>query len=575
MKKIQFLKIDRKLLVGVLILVFLEMLGTLYIPTLSATIINEGVIKANMPIILALSIRMFIVSLLVAAVSLLNGYMAAKLASSLSMTLRNKIYEKSLELSVSDFNTFSTGSMITRTSSDVNQIQQAFMMILQILIPIPIIAIISVSMTFSINVTLGIVLLVFASISLIFAFFIVRKTIPVFWRLQILTDETNSRVRNFITGVRVIRAFNREETEEANVNEAFDSYAHTAIKANRLFAMMNSTTFLIINLLVVAILFVGGIQISYGDMQMGDIVAITEYAILLLFYIVMGQMVLSIIPRAKVSLKRIREVLDFTPSILNLEEPSSANNTSDAILMFDNASFCYPDSEKDVLSNLSFKVHKGSTTAIIGGTGSGKSTIASLILRLHDVSQGQILLNGTNIKAVSQETLRNHIAYVPQKAFLFNGTIASNLQFANDTLTKQQMLDVLSIAQASDFVSSLDAGLDAPVAQGGTNFSGGQKQRLSIARALAKPADIYLFDDCFSALDFKTEAKLRLALNDVTKQAALIVIAQRISTIRHADQIVVLDEGKIVGIGTHQDLLNTSTIYQQIVDSQEKKGGTH
>lgn len=575
MNILKYLRVDKKLLLATLLLVFLEMLGTLYVPTLSALIINNGVINGDMPYIVRLSILMFFVAMVVAGISLLNGFMVAKLSASLSMDLRNAIYEKSLELSVSDFNNFSTGSMITRTSSDVNQIQQAFMMVLQILLPIPIIAVVSVYMTFAINAVLGFVLLGFAGISLIFAVGIVKRTIPVFGRLQKLLDATNSRVRSFLTGVRVIRAFNREEVEEEKVNDSFNSYAITAIKANRLFALMNSTTFLIMNILIVAILFVGGIQISYSQMKLGDIVAVTEYAILLLFYIVMGQMVMSIIPRAGVSVDRIIEVLEFEPSIVNHGLSDHVySDTSKPIIEFQNVGFRYPDSERNVLSNLSFKAVIGQTTAIIGGTGSGKSTVASLLLRLHEATEGTILLSGNDINTLTQDTLRSKISYVPQKATLFSGTIESNLRFANENVTESEILHSLDIAQATEFVSKLNKGIYSFVAQGGSNFSGGQKQRLSIARALTRHSDIYLFDDCFSALDFKTEANLRSALRKATQHASVIIIAQRISTIRDADQIIVLDEGNIVGIGKHIDLLNTSSVYKQIVDSQEKEGAT-
>lgn len=575
MKIVKYLKIDRMLLIITIILVFLEMLGTLFIPTLSALIINNGVINKDMPYIVRMSLLMFIIALSVAGISLLNGYMAARLSSSLSMNIRNAIYEKSLELSVSDFNHFSTGSMITRTSSDVNQVQQAFMMAIQILMPIPIIAVVSIFMTFSINVILGIVLLIFVFISLLFAFVIVRKTIPVFARLQGLLDETNSRVRSFLTGVRVIRAFNREDSEEEKVNQAFESYAFTAIKANRLFALMNSTTFLIINVLVVAILFIGGIQISYNQMFVGDIVAVTEYAILLLFYIVMGQMVMAIIPRAQVSIDRIIQVLEFNSTIRDVNDSSKIIfNQQKPLIEFENVSFRYPDSEKDILSNINLSIERGKTTAIIGGTGSGKSTVASLFLRLHEVTEGRILLEGQDINQLTQEALRNHIAYVPQKAVLFRGTIESNLRFAHETITHDEINHVLEVAQAAEFVSKLDEGIRSFVAQGGSNFSGGQKQRLSIARALTRQSDIYLFDDCFSALDFKTEANLRIALKKVTQAAAVVIIAQRISTIRDADQIVVLDEGHIVGLGKHEELLVNSKVYRQIVDSQEKEGET-
>lgn len=575
MKIFKYLNIDKKLLIATLFVVVLEMVGTLLIPTISAMIINNGVLLKDMDYIIKFGIIMFIVAILVGMASLLNGYMAAKLSASLSKNLRNSIYKKSQELSASDFNHFSTGSMITRSSSDVNQIQQAFMMIVQIVIPIPIIAIASVFMTFSINGTLGVMLLIFTAITLIFAYFIVRKTIPIFTQLQRMLDMINNKVRSFLTGVRVIRAFSREEVEEKKVNDGFVDYSKTAIRANRMFALMNSTTFLIMNILIVVILFVGGIEISIGKMAIGDIVSVTEYAILLLFYIVMGQMVMAIVPRAGVSIDRIIEVLEFNPSISDASEPVRVFDDSVSQVAFDNVSFRYADSEVNVLSDISFSANIGETTAIIGGTGSGKSTIASLLLRLHDVTNGSIKIKGQDIRKMTQEDVRDMISYVPQKAALFRGTIADNLRFGNVEASDEVIVSSLEVAQAKDFVSKLPDDFNAPVLQGGSNFSGGQKQRLSIARAVTKKANIYVFDDCFSALDFETESKLRNALKPVTENAAVIIVAQRISTIRNADQIIVVNEGKIVGKGTHTELIETSDIYREIVDSQEKQGGTY
>lgn len=574
MKLIKFMKLNTVTFVMAIVLVIAEMVFSLFIPTISAAIINNGVINGDIDYIIRYGVLMFAVALVVAGVSLANGYLAAKLSATLSMNLRQAIFDKSQEMSVSDFNQFSTGSMITRTSSDINQIQQAFIMILQILFPIPIIAVVSGFLTFSINVTIGFMVLFFAVLTLVFAFFIVKKAIPVFSKLQSLLDSINSRVRSFLTGVRVIRAFNREAGEQEKVSQAFQEYTDTAIRSNRLFALMNSGTFLIMNVATVAILFFGGIQISYGTMKIGDIVAVTEYVMMFLFYLVMGQMVMTIIPRARVSMQRVLEVLMFTPSITDQDTSVSSRMPAKVAVSFNHASFRYPDSENEVVSDLTFECLPGEITAIIGGTGSGKSTIASLIVRLHETTGGSILFNDINITELSQREVRDQVAYVPQKAFLFSGTIKDNLTFAKADATENEMLKSLEIASALQFVTEMPEGLLSAVSQGGTNFSGGQKQRLSIARAIIKAASIYVFDDCFSALDFTTEAKVRRALHPLTKEATVIIVAQRVSSIRHADQIIVLDEGRIVGKGKHADLLEQSAVYRQIVESQEREGGS-
>ena len=385
----------------------------------------------------------------------------------------------------------------------------------------------------------------------------------------------NVVLRENVTGVRVIRAFNKEKYEEKRMRKSFEDYAESAIKANRLFAGLECVALMAINLCVVLILWMGGNRVGAGFMEIGDITALTQYAIMILFYIIMAQMVMILIPRAMICVRRITDVLNHAPEIQDKPQALvTSDEKCDDVIRFKNASFCFADADENTLANLEFSCKRGQTTAIIGSTGSGKSTIANLILRLHDVTSGAILLNGIDIRNVTQKDLRSRISYVPQKAWLFSGTIADNLRHGDGNATEQKMNHALSVAQ-SGFVHDLPDGLNSRVAQGGTNFSGGQKQRLSIARALMKKAELYIFDDSFSALDFKTDAALRKALADEVREAAVLIIAQRISTIMHAEQIIVLEEGKIVGIGTHDSLMKSCSVYQDIAKSQMKGDVSH
>ena len=383
--------------------------------------------------------------------------------------------------------------------------------------------------------------------------------------------------RKNIVGVRVIRAFNKERHEEQRLDEVFSDYAANAIKVNHLFVGLDSSSFFLMNIAEVAVLWVGGNRVGVHAMQIGSISAVLEYAILILFFVMMAQMVVLTLPRAAACLNRAQQVLEIEPSIVDGKAtlgdgaPESADG-ADAVAVFDHMSFRFDDADEDTLCNLSFACRRGQTTAIVGSTGSGKSTVAKLLLRFHDATKGAIRLNGVDLRDLSQDDIRGRIAYVPQKAWLFSGTVASNLRFGNEGATEADMLHALQVAQ-STFVLDQPQGLDTPVAQGGTNFSGGQRQRLAIARALMKRADLYIFDDSFSALDFKTDAALRHALQDETCDAAVLIIAQRISSIQDADLILVLDGGAINGMVTHETLLSSNQIYQEVYYSQNRTGG--
>ena len=567
---LHFIKPYKKLCLFTILFIIFDILGALYIPTITADMINIGVGSKDINYIIQKGIIMLGATILSGIGALVGSYLASKLASNIGRDIRNALYKKSLEFSHFDFKQFGTGSMITRTLNDVNVIQQSVVWCLQMVIPVPIMCISGITMAFMIDKIMGFLLIGITLIILVAAFFITRKASTIFAKLQKFLDRMNVILRENITGVRVIRAFNKEPYEKERMKKSFEDYAESAIKANRLFAGLDSLAFLAINLCIVAILWIGGNRVGAGFMEIGDITAVTEYAILILYYLIMAQMVIILLPRAGICIERIKEVLTSEPEIHDGKRKIvTANKDNPDIISFKNMTFRFADADEDTLYNLKFTCKRGQTTAIIGSTGSGKSTIAKLIMRFHDATRGSILLNGQDIRNISQKDLRDHIAYVPQQAWLFSGTIADNLRYGNEDATEGEMYHALEVAQAS-FVENLEDGLNAKVAQGGTNFSGGQKQRLSIARALVKKAGIYIFDDSFSALDFKTDAALRKALAKETKDSAVLIIAQRINTILNADQIIVLDNGKVVGMGTHKELMESCTVYQEIAKSQLK-----
>ena len=581
---LHFLKPYRWLCVFTILAMLLDVAGGLLVPRLTADMINIGVESGSLDYMIRKGIAMLAVTVFSGAGALLGSWLCADLSAKIGEDMRNAVYEKSLTFSAHDFEQFSTGSMITRTLNDINIIQQSVVWCIQMVLPVPAVCIMGVGMAFAIDTVMGFLLIGVTALIIVLALLVTRKASEIFGRLQRLLDRMNVVLRENLTGVRVIRAFNKEKDEERRMRKNFEDYAETAVSANLLFAGLESTAFFVINIAIVAILWIGGNRIGAGFMEIGDITALTEYSILILFYIIMAQMVIILLPRARVCIGRIREVLEKEPEIKDGEgrigpagnpEDKEAGCPADAgweAASFSNVTFRFPDADENALTDLSFTCRKGETTAVIGGTGSGKSTIAKLLLRFHDVTEGSVRVGGADVRDISQNELRSRISYVPQKAWLFSGTIADNLGYGSENASEEEMRRILAVAQA-DFVSSLANGLDSHVAQGGTNYSGGQKQRLSIARALMKKADLYIFDDSFSALDFKTDAALRKALKEEVADAAVLIIAQRINTILNADQIIVLDEGRIVGIGRHEELMENCPVYREIARSQMKGGG--
>ena len=567
----QTIKPYKALVAATLAALLLDVAGTLYVPTMLAGMINQGVTSGGTDFILGQGLKMLVACCCASGGALLGNYLCSRLASYVGRDIRNAVYEASLAFSGSDFEEFGTGSMITRTLNDVNVIQQTVMLATQAMLPVPIICVMGTVLAFRVDAQMGAMMLAVVTVVMIFAVIAVRRAAPIFEKMQGFIDRMNVVLRENIIGVRVIRAFGKERHEEGRMGRVFSDYADAAIKVNWIFAGVDCFSFCLMNIAEVLLMWLGGNRVGAHAMEIGSISAVVEYAMLIMFYIMMAQFVALMVPRAIVCLQRCSEVIHMQPSIVDGRDGVRMDAASDVVAAFEHASFRFDDADEDTLHDIDFACRRGQTTAIIGPTGSGKSTIAKMLLRLHDVTAGSVRFSGVDVRDLAQRDLRERIAYVPQKAWLFSGTVASNLRYGNDCATDAEMRHALDVAQ-SDFVWGLPEKLEAPVAQGGTNFSGGQRQRLAIARALMKHADLYIFDDSFSALDFKTDAALRRALGPETRDAAVLIIAQRINTILHADQIVVLKDGRIEGKGTHEELMESCEVYREIANSQMKGG---
>ncbi len=553
-----------------LFLLFGQVLGTLYIPTLTAAIVNKGIVTGNVETVWRIGGAMLVVAVLAATVSILETWLSTSVFSAMSRDIRTSLFRKAQSLTINEFNQFGPASMITRCTNDIMQIQQGYMAATEMLLPAPIMTIAGLVLAFRKNSAMALLIVASMVIVCIIVATVGSRAMKLFASLQTMLDQINRVLRENLTGIRVIRAFNREEHEQERSNKGYEEYAATAIRVNRIFAVLTPVIMMIMNVCTVLLIAFGGQSVAGGNMEIGDIMAMIEYAFLILMYLIMGIMVVMIFPRAQTCADRINEVLELKASreqdaVQSMETTGSAKAPK---LEFRHVTFQYQGAEEPVLNDISFTAEVGKTTAIIGSTGSGKSTIASLIPRFYDIQSGSILLDGQDITAIPREALRDRIGFVPQKAFLFSGTILDNFRHGKKDATMEEVRHAADIAQISDFIDGLEDGYDTSVAQGGSNFSGGQRQRLAIARALVRKPEIYVFDDSFSALDFKTDAKLRAALKEETKGAAIILVAQRISTIMDAEQIIVLDEGRIAGIGTHRQLMAGCAVYQQIARSQ-------
>ena len=513
-------------------------------------------------------LKMLGLSFIIMVIAISVTYLTSKIGSSFSRNLRSNVVEKVMSYSNKEFENLSTASLITRSTNDINQIQMLVIMLLRIVVYAPIIgfgALAKVSKTPMEWIIAVAVLSILSFVIIIFSF-----AIPKFKKLQQLVDKVNLVFREILNGIPVIRAFSTEKYEEEKFDKANSNLTKTNLFVSRLMTFMMPTMMFIMYAVQVLIIWVGSKNVDLGNLQVGDLLAFITYTMQIIISFLMISMVSIILPRAWVSVKRIAEVFNLEPSIKNIETPVKLNKKNKGVVEFKDVYFRYPDAEEDVLENISFKALPGTTTAFIGSTGSGKSTLINLIPRFFDVTGGKILIDGINIKDIDLHSLRDVIGFVPQKGILFSGTIASNIMFGKK-ISKQEMEKVANIAQAKDFIEEKDKKYNSEISQGGTNVSGGQKQRLAIARAIAKNPKIYVFDDSFSALDYKTDANLRKMLKKETKDATIFIVAQRINTIMNADQIIVLDEGKIVGIGTHNELIKKCKVYKEIALSQLSK----
>lgn len=575
----------KALIAGLVVTLMCDITGMLVIPTQLSALLNTAITTRDMAEVARHGIIMLVAALVGSGGNVISYRLAARLAANVGRDLRCEVYRKSLELSGYEFGQLGAGSMITRTLSDANVVQQTIIMSFVMISPVPVTCVIATVMAFGIDPVMGWLLLAVIVLTLGAMAFAVWKSAPVFTVLQGFIDRMNTRLRESITGVRVIRAFGKEPHERQKLDQTFEDYAGRAIRVNLVFATVDSLTFFFMNAVESAIFWVGADRVGAHAMQIGSISALVEYAMLIMFFMMMAQFCVLQIPRAWACLSRANEVLDIDPAI---KDPAAGNLAAagradgekpappaapdaDEVARFDHVSFRFEDADEDTLRDLDFVLRRGQTTAIIGNTGSGKSTIAKLLLRFHDVTSGSVRLGGADVRDQAQDALRAQVAYVPQAAWLFSGTIAQNLRHGRAEATDEELWHALDVAQA-DFVRGLPDGLGSRVAQGGSNFSGGQRQRLAIARALVRHADLYVFDDSFSALDFRTDAALRRALAPELAHAATLVIAQRVSTIRDADQIVVLSEGRVVGLGTHDELMRTCPTYKEIADSQARGG---
>lgn len=550
-----------------MLLQLVQTLANLYLPTLNADIINKGVIEGDTDYILRTGGGMLLVSLGQVVCSVIAVYFGAKVAMALGRDVRLALFTRVQGFSTQELNKFGAPSLITRTTNDVQQVQMLALMTFTIMVMAPIMLIGGVIMTLQQNARLSMLLLVIVPVLGIVLGLVIWRMVPYFRSMQKKIDKINGVLREQITGIRVIRAFVRERHEAQRFEVANEDLFTTTLKAGRLMALMFPLVMLIMNLSNVAVMWFGGKQIAAGDMPIGDLQAFITYLMYILMAVMMSTFMFMMVPRAAVSAERIEEVMDTESTVSEPAHPV-VGRIGAGLVEFDDVEFGYPGAEDAVLHHLSFVAEPGKTTAIIGSTGSGKTTLLNLIPRLYDATGGVIRVDGVPIPDVPLEELGSLMGLVPQKAYLFSGTIADNLRYGNEQATDEDLWSALEIAQAREFVDELEEGLAAPVAQGGTNFSGGQRQRLAIARAIVRDPSIYLFDDSFSALDYATDARLRAALVPRTRRSTVIVVAQRVATIRDADQILVLDHGEIVGRGTHTELLESNETYQEIVYSQ-------
>jgi len=566
-KLLRFLKSYRLPLIVVFILAVGQSVSNLYLPNLMSDIVNKGISAFNTSYIWKTGGIMVLVTIGGVLCSVAGIYLSSQVATGMNRIIRAEIFNKVQHFSLHEFDTMSTASLITRTTNDTAQVQQVMVMILNMLITAPITLVAGIIMALQQDVGLSWILIVIMPVLILVILILLFRAIPLFTVIQVKLDKLNLILDENLIGVRVVRAFNRIKHEEERFDVANRDVTGIAIKVNQLMAVMMPVMMLMINLSSVAIIWFGSLRVGAGTLQTGAMFAFLQYAMQILISLLLVAMMFIMIPRSEASANRINEVLEMEPEIKDPENPAPATKQRGHI-EFRSVAFGYVGAEKHALSDISFTASPGKVTAIIGGTGSGKSTLVNLIPRFYDVASGDIIVDGVETRNMSQEQLRGKIGFVPQKAVLFAGTIKDNLRYGKEDATDEEIIHACEVAQASEFISKMPDGYDSLIAQGGTNVSGGQMQRLSIARALVRKPEIYVFDDTFSALDFKTDARLRAALKGETRDATVIIVAQRVSTVIDADQIIVLEDGRAVGMGTHKELMKTCDVYKGIVSSQ-------
>lgn len=582
-KLFRFLKQYTIHIIAIVILIFIQVLANLYLPTLMADIVDKGIAHKDVvqtisflgfngsykgiDYIMRIGVIMLVISLGGVICSVIAAFLSSKASVGLGRIVRNKLFAKVEGFSLHEFDKVGTATLITRTTNDVTQVQTATVMIFSIMLFAPLTAIGGIVMALREDATLTWIFAVVIPLLGIIIGITLKFAMPLFKLMQVKIDKLNLVLRESLTGIRVVRAFNRINTEKVRFDDANSDLMNNAVKVNKIMAFLLPIMMFIMNVTTVAIIWFGAKRIDANSMEVGSLIAFIQYGMQILFGFLMLAMVFIMIPRAQASAIRINEVLDMEPEIIDPKNTKLADKQS-GYVDFKDVTFSYPGADQPAISNITFSARPGETTAIIGGTGSGKSTLINLIPRFYDVTSGAILVDGVDVREMSQESLRSKIGFVPQNTVLFTGTIAENIKYGKDNATTAEIKHAATVAQATDFINGMKEGYNHPIAQGGTNVSGGQKQRLSIARALVRQPEIYIFDDSFSALDFKTDAKLRAALKNETSKSTVIIIAQRVATVMDADRIIVIDDGSIAGIGTHKELLTSCKIYHEIVSSQ-------
>ena len=563
----RFLKLYRTYVILVLVFTFAQTLATLYLPNLMSHIVDTGIIQGNVRYIIKIGVLMLGVTLLGGIGAVFASFFASQTSARFGQILRSQVFSHVEKFSLQEFDKLGTSSLIVRTTNDIMQVQQLINMMLRMMVMAPLTAIGGIIMAIYTNARLSLIIVVVIPVLGLAIYAVLGRGLGLFRMMQIKVDRLNRVLRENLTGTRVIRAFHRERSEEDRFDQANLDLTETSVQVFKIMAAMMPLVMLIMNISTIAIVWWGSLRINDGTLQLGSLMAFIQYVMQIMFAVMMVSMMAFMIPRGQASALRINEVLDTKPDVIDPPEPQISDTASGQI-EFQNVTFSYPGAEEPALTDISFTAHSGEITAIIGGTGSGKSTLMNLIPRFYDVSQGQIFIDNLDVRHMRQSYLRAKIGYVPQSAVLFTGSILENIRYGNSQASEEEARHAAEVAQATEFIQTLPEGMHSLIAQGGSNLSGGQKQRLCIARALVRNPKIYLFDDSFSALDLKTEAALRARLRPETAQAVVLIVAQRVTTVVDADRIIVLDEGHIAGIGTHRELLDTCSIYREIVTSQ-------